>query len=78
MWSLVAFIFPTLAIVKDDSVVLAMLLFVLETLLAAALLAARLLIPRRPIPAMTMRAGGCTKPARCCNSSSRRSASDVS
>ena len=47
LWSIVAFIFPTVAIVKDDSVGLAMLLFVVETLLASALLAARLLIPRR-------------------------------
>ena len=40
-WALVAFFFPTLAIVKDDSVILAMLLFVLETLLAATVLCVR-------------------------------------
>lgn len=47
LWSLVAFAFPTLAIVKDDSVALAMLLFVTETMCASALLGARLLVSRR-------------------------------
>lgn len=46
LWSIVAFIFPTLAIVKDDSVALAMLLFVMETLLASALLGVRVLVSR--------------------------------
>jgi hypothetical protein len=49
LWSIVAFVFPTVAIVKDDSVALAMLLFVVETLLASALLAVRLLVTRRAL-----------------------------
>ena len=47
--SIVAFLFPTLAIVKDDSVTLAMLLFLAETLCASALLGARLLGSRRAL-----------------------------
>ncbi|MCC6163132.1 MAG: hypothetical protein IT182_07260 [Acidobacteria bacterium] len=47
LWALVAFLFPTLAVVKDQSVVLAMLLFLMETLLASALLGVRLAASRR-------------------------------
>lgn len=47
LWAIVAFIFPTLAVVKDDSVALAMLLFLLETLLASSLLGVRVLASRR-------------------------------
>lgn len=47
LWSVAAFLFPTLAIVGDDSVVVAMLLFVMETLVAASLLAVRLAASRR-------------------------------
>ncbi len=47
LWAVAAFLFPTLAIVKDDSVALAMLLFVGETLLASALLAIRVMVSRR-------------------------------
>ena len=47
LWSIAAFFFPAVAIVKDDSVSLAMLLFLLETLLASALLLTRLGVGRR-------------------------------
>jgi hypothetical protein len=47
LWSLVAFLFPAAALIKDDSVGMAMLLFLLETLLASALLVARLAASRR-------------------------------
>ena len=47
VWSLASFFFPAFAIVKDESVSLAMLLFLLETLLASALLAARVGVSRR-------------------------------
>lgn len=46
VWSVAAFLFPTVAIVKDESVALAMLLFVTETLCASALLAVRLRVSR--------------------------------
>jgi hypothetical protein len=51
VWSLASFIFPTFAIVKDESVSLAMLLFLLETLLASALLAARVGVSRHAMRA---------------------------
>ncbi len=47
LWAFVAFLFPTLAVVRDDSVALAMLLFVAETLLASALLGVRVAASRR-------------------------------
>lgn len=47
LWSIVAFLFPTLAIVQDGSVAVAMLLFLTETLIASALLAARLGVSMR-------------------------------
>ena len=47
LWSLAAFLFPTLALVRDESVALAMLLFSSETLIASGLLLARLWIARR-------------------------------
>ncbi len=47
LWSIVAFLFPMLAVVKDDSVGMAMLLFLLETLMASALLVVRLSASRR-------------------------------
>ncbi len=47
LWAFTAFLFPTLAIVEDDSVALAMLLFVGETLLASALLGVRVMTSRR-------------------------------
>jgi hypothetical protein len=47
VWAVVAFVFPTLATVKDDSVILAILLFVLETLLASAVLFVRTLAGAR-------------------------------
>ena len=51
LWSIVAFFFPAFAIVKDESVSLAMLLFLLETLLASALIAARVGVSRRAMRA---------------------------
>lgn len=51
LWAIVAFIFPTLAVVKDDSVALAMLLFLMETLLASSLLGVRVLMSRRAMAA---------------------------
>ena len=47
LWSIASFLFPAFAILKDESVSLAMLLFLLETLLASALLAARVGVSRR-------------------------------
>jgi hypothetical protein len=47
LWTIAAFLFPTLAIIRDDSVILAILLFVLETLLASLVLAARTLVAVR-------------------------------
>jgi hypothetical protein len=47
LWALAAFFFPTLAIVQDQSVVLAMLLFVMETMLASLVLAMRVGLSRR-------------------------------
>jgi hypothetical protein len=47
LWSIVAFLFPMLAVVKDDSVAMAMLLFLLETLMASAVLVVRLSASRR-------------------------------
>ena len=47
LWSLAAFLFPAVAILKDESVALAMLLFLMETLLASGLLAARVAVSRR-------------------------------
>ncbi len=49
LWSLAAFAFPALALVQNQSVVLAMLLFVMETLLASVLLAARVWTARRAL-----------------------------
>ena len=50
VWSIAAFLFPALAVVKDDSVILAILLFVVETLLAAVVLFARTLAGARQGP----------------------------
>lgn len=47
LWSLVAFFFPAAALIRDDSVAMAMLLFLLETLMASALLVIRLSVSRR-------------------------------
>lgn len=41
VWAIAAFFFPAVAVIKDDSVAVAMLLFLLETLLASLILAAR-------------------------------------
>ena len=49
LWAVVAFLFPTFAVVKDESIVLAMLLFLMETLLASAVLAVRLRVSRRAL-----------------------------
>jgi hypothetical protein len=46
-WSIAAFLFPTLALVEDGRVAIAMLLFVMETLLASALLGARIFVASR-------------------------------
>jgi hypothetical protein len=46
-WAAIAFLFPTLAIVQDGNVAIAMLLFIIETLLATALLGGRLAIATR-------------------------------
>lgn len=43
VWAVIAFLFPVVATVHDDSVILAILLFVLETLLASAVLLVRTL-----------------------------------
>lgn len=51
LWAVGAFLFPTLAIVSDDSVAVAMLLFLLETLLASAILFARLGVSGRSLDA---------------------------
>lgn len=47
LWAAAAFFFPTLAVVRDESVGVAMLLFLLETLLMSALLAVRVGVARR-------------------------------
>jgi hypothetical protein len=47
VWVGTSFAFPALALFKDDSVALAMVLFILETLLGSAILAVRLRLARR-------------------------------